>query len=199
MATTGDSIGPWTLGERLGVGGNATVWRASRDGGEDVALKLSNTTKTQHERYRRFVQEIEFLRELGDFPGVLPLLDAHLPQRPRSAGRRRGRLPGPHRQRPPGPWPEPAQPSPSASCGGTPPQHRCRAAPQRPRRHPGPAPAGHHKPVKPTSPHLPRPCPSPPTTRPLRPLRRGTTPVAAGRQSSLGVGVDPDGCRSCRW
>jgi Protein kinase domain len=88
MATTGDSIGPWTLGERLGVGGNATVWRASRDGGgEEVALKLINTTKTQHEPYRRFVQEIEFLRELGDFPGVLPLLDAHLPPRPSRADR----------------------------------------------------------------------------------------------------------------
>jgi serine/threonine protein kinase len=85
MATTGDSIGPWTLGDRLGVGGNATVWRASRDGGDDVALKVIKTTKTQHEPYRRFVQEIEFLRELGDFPGVLPLLDAHLPQRPSSA------------------------------------------------------------------------------------------------------------------
>jgi serine/threonine protein kinase len=87
MATTGDSIGPWTLGERLGVGGNATVWRASRHGGEDVALKVINTTKTQHEPYRRFVQEIEFLRELGEFPGVLPLLEAHLPQRPSSAER----------------------------------------------------------------------------------------------------------------
>src|SRR6266511_4089453 len=87
MVPTGDLIGPWTLREKLGAGGNATVWRASRDGGEDVALKVINTTKTQREPYRRFMQEIEFLRELGDFPGVLPLLDAHLPQRPSSADR----------------------------------------------------------------------------------------------------------------
>src|SRR6266545_2618214 len=87
MIPTGDLIGPWTLCEKLGVGGNATVWRASRDSGEDVALKVINATKTQREPYRRFVQEIEFLRGLGDFPGVLPLLDAHLPQRPSSADR----------------------------------------------------------------------------------------------------------------
>jgi serine/threonine protein kinase len=85
MATTGDSIGPWTLRDKLGAGGNATVWRGSRDGGDDVALKVINTTKTQREPYRRFAQEIEFLRRLGDFPGVLPLLDAHLPQRPKGA------------------------------------------------------------------------------------------------------------------
>jgi len=87
MATTGNSIGPWTPREKLGAGGNATVWRASRDGGEDVALKVINTTKTQREPYRRFVQEIEFLQRLGDFPGVLPLLDAYLPQRPRGTDR----------------------------------------------------------------------------------------------------------------
>jgi Protein tyrosine and serine/threonine kinase len=46
-----------------------------------------NTTKAQREPYRRFVQEIEFLRSLGDFLGVLPLLDAHLPERPSSADR----------------------------------------------------------------------------------------------------------------
>jgi serine/threonine protein kinase len=87
MATIGDSIGPWTLRDKLGVGGNATVWSASRDDGEVVALKVINTTKTQREPYRRFVQEVEFLRRLDDFPGVLPLLDAHLPQRPSSADR----------------------------------------------------------------------------------------------------------------
>jgi serine/threonine protein kinase len=83
MATSGDSIGPWTLHEKLGVGGNATVWRASHKDGEVVTLKLINTTKAQHEPYRRFIQEVQFLQKLGDFPGVLPLLDAHLPERPK--------------------------------------------------------------------------------------------------------------------
>lgn len=85
MPATGDSIPPWTRREKLGAGGNATVWRASRDGGDDVALKVIKNTRIQSEPYRRFVQEIEFLRRLGDFAGVLPLLDAYLPQRPGSA------------------------------------------------------------------------------------------------------------------
>jgi hypothetical protein len=50
-----------------------------KDGGV-VALKLINTTTAQHEPYRRFMQEVQFLQKLGDFPGVLPLLDAHLPE-----------------------------------------------------------------------------------------------------------------------
>src|SRR5919197_3124805 len=36
---------------------------------------------------RLVVQEIEFHRSLGVFPGVLPLLDAHLPERPSTADR----------------------------------------------------------------------------------------------------------------
>jgi serine/threonine protein kinase len=78
MVTTGDSIGPWTVQEKLGSGGNASVWRASHDGGDVVALKVISTTKAQRESYRRFVQEIQFLQSIGDFPGVLPLLDFNL-------------------------------------------------------------------------------------------------------------------------
>jgi len=85
--SNGRTVGPWTLHEKLGSGGNATVWRATRASGDEAALKVINTTKAQREPYRRFVQEIEFLRSLGDFPGVLPLLDAHLPERPSSADR----------------------------------------------------------------------------------------------------------------
>lgn len=87
MVTTRDTIGPWTLQEKLGSGGNASVWRASHDGGDAVALKVISTTKAQREPYRRFIQEIQFLRSLGDFPGVLPLLDSHLPERPSSTDR----------------------------------------------------------------------------------------------------------------
>ena len=50
--------------------------RATRASGDEAALKVINTTKAQREPYRRFVQEIEFLRSLGDFPGVFaPLRD----------------------------------------------------------------------------------------------------------------------------
>lgn len=76
-------LGPWILGEKLGQGGNATVWRATREeGGAEVALKLIQAKKATKEPYRRFIREIETLRSLGDFPGVLPLLDAYLPEEP---------------------------------------------------------------------------------------------------------------------
>src|SRR5690242_19213314 len=67
------TVGPWTLHERLGHGGNASVWKATRPGaGTAVALKLINTTKIEREPYQRFVREIEFLRGHQDVPGLLP-------------------------------------------------------------------------------------------------------------------------------
>jgi hypothetical protein len=75
-------IGPWDLGDKLGAGGNATVWRATRENGAFVALKVVNSTKVHREPYMRFVHEIAVLRTIGDEPGVLPLLDAHLPEQP---------------------------------------------------------------------------------------------------------------------
>jgi hypothetical protein len=77
------TVGPWTLGERLGRGGNATVWTGTRAGSTTaVALKLINTTKVEREPYQRFVREIEFLRDHQDIPGLLPLLDAYMPDQP---------------------------------------------------------------------------------------------------------------------
>lgn len=79
-------IGPWTIRRRLGKGGNATVWRAVRDEvGQPVALKVLQATKTRSERYRRFVTEVEFMASLGEMPGILPLLDYHLPDSPSKA------------------------------------------------------------------------------------------------------------------
>jgi len=76
-------VGPWTLGERLGRGGNATVWAASRPGHDGpVALKVINVTKVDREPYKRFVREIGFLREHHEVQGLLPLVDAHLPHEP---------------------------------------------------------------------------------------------------------------------
>jgi serine/threonine protein kinase len=86
MTETSGTVGPWTLHERLGRGGNATVWTATRpDFPSPVALKLINTTKVEKEPYQRFVREIEFLGEHKAVPGVLPLIDAHLPDHPSKA------------------------------------------------------------------------------------------------------------------
>ena len=76
-------VGPWTLEKRLGRGGNATVWEATRSGHEgSVALKIINVNNVEREPYQRFVREIGFLREHQTVSGILPLLDAHLPEEP---------------------------------------------------------------------------------------------------------------------
>jgi serine/threonine protein kinase len=79
---TGALIGGWLLGRKLGAGGNAVVWEATRGGDAPVALKVLNTLKASQEPYRRFVREVETMRSLAESEGVLPLLDAHLPSRP---------------------------------------------------------------------------------------------------------------------
>jgi hypothetical protein len=77
-----EKVGPWTLQGKLGSGGNATVWRATGRLDEAVALKILNTHRAGREPYHRFVREIDFLRSLDDSAGVLPLVDAYLPETP---------------------------------------------------------------------------------------------------------------------
>lgn len=80
-------IGPWTLGELLGEGGNAEVFRATDSSGREVALKVITARSAERERYKRFVQEITVLRNLGDVAGILPVIDAYLPEKPTKADR----------------------------------------------------------------------------------------------------------------
>ncbi|MHB1345439.1 MAG: protein kinase domain-containing protein, partial [Thermoleophilia bacterium] len=76
-------FGPWRLEAKLGKGGNATVWRATRSDDEGpLALKVIDATKPTREQYQRFVREIGFLRSISDPDGVLPLIDAYLPEAP---------------------------------------------------------------------------------------------------------------------
>lgn len=79
---TSKSVGPWTLHELLGEGGNAEVFRATDDVGREVALKLITTKNAERERYKRFAQEIAVLRSLDDTTGVLPVVDSYLPGKP---------------------------------------------------------------------------------------------------------------------
>jgi serine/threonine protein kinase len=75
---TGDRIGDFTVGSRIGGGGNADVFEAA--GGHcTVALKVLRTRRVESEPYQRFRREIDVLRSIGAQPGVLPLLDFHLP------------------------------------------------------------------------------------------------------------------------
>lgn len=76
-------VGPWELHRELGRGGNATVWIATRGASERrVALKVLNTSKATREPYLRFIREIQFLQSIDDQQGLLPVLDAYLPEKP---------------------------------------------------------------------------------------------------------------------
>ena len=64
------------------------VWRATREGTEgDWAVKVVKATKADKEPYQRFIAEIGFLRSLEDPRGVLPLVNAYLPEQPSSQDR----------------------------------------------------------------------------------------------------------------
>ena len=64
------------------------MWAATRtDSERESALKILNTTKAHREPYLRFVREINFLKDLKDPTGILPMLNSHLPDTPTSHGK----------------------------------------------------------------------------------------------------------------
>jgi serine/threonine protein kinase len=79
--TIGEKISGWQIEKLLGTGGNGEVWRAVR-AGSTAAVKFLKQVPADSEPYKRFVNETTVLRQLGVRPGILPLLDAHLPLRP---------------------------------------------------------------------------------------------------------------------
>ncbi len=82
--STGDTLDGWTLIEHLGHGGNAHVWRARHADLGKAALKV--LSRKGGDRWQRFRDEIHVMRDLGNHPGVLPLLDSQLPD-PGTPGR----------------------------------------------------------------------------------------------------------------
>ena len=81
IAAAGAKIGPWTLVQELGSGGNGEVWEATRDG-ETRALKLLK--KLKGEPLDRFLREVKTQLACTDDPGVLPIVDSYLPEQPSS-------------------------------------------------------------------------------------------------------------------
>jgi serine/threonine-protein kinase len=73
----GDKIGTWRLEERISGGGNGVVWRVSKNGQPDRALKilrkLSPTTRD------RLQAEIGALKMAAGVDGIVPLLDHDIP------------------------------------------------------------------------------------------------------------------------
>jgi serine/threonine-protein kinase len=76
----GARVGPWLLHERLGTGGQATVWRASRVDAlpaREVALKLPLIHRDGSQLAARFAREREILARLSH-PHIAPLYAAGL-------------------------------------------------------------------------------------------------------------------------
>jgi serine/threonine protein kinase len=74
----GGEFGGWLPGDEIGRGANSRVYRAQR--GEDRAvIKISSAWRPDTERHRRFVREIDAMVALADDPGVMPLIDCHVP------------------------------------------------------------------------------------------------------------------------
>jgi tetratricopeptide (TPR) repeat protein len=73
--TPGDRVGPYVLGELLGVGGMATVYRAVDDTGSVVAVKILHPGKAQTDEVKRFEREFLALRDLRH-PSVVQVFEA---------------------------------------------------------------------------------------------------------------------------
>jgi len=79
----------YTVKGSLGRGGNADVWRALDGSGKLVAVKVLRIENAKADSYPRFQREVREHAQLTHerVPGVLPLLDQHLPVRPSRADR----------------------------------------------------------------------------------------------------------------
>ena len=74
----GQKFGEWVLVSQLGAGGNGQVWRVSRPGWEDHAIKLLNSINPIS--YARFKAEVTALSALVTLPGVVPMIDKFMPR-----------------------------------------------------------------------------------------------------------------------
>ena len=70
-------VGGWEVHNSVGKGGNAEVFRVTRNG-QTGAMKMLKTQHCEPKRLARFRDEIEALRRCSDIPGVLPVFDFDL-------------------------------------------------------------------------------------------------------------------------
>ncbi|HCU97632.1 MAG TPA: hypothetical protein DHU96_34945 [Actinobacteria bacterium] len=79
----GTTCGDWRILDRIDGGGNGEVYRCQGLDGTEAAIKiLKRGPDRRGDRMPRFRNEIHFLRERRDYPGVLPMLDYALPDDP---------------------------------------------------------------------------------------------------------------------
>src|ERR1035441_244982 len=74
----GLQFGQWVLkGEKpLGTGGNGEVWLAENSKGIKAAIKFLLNENIGTQRETRFRDEIQFLKNEINRPGILPLIDS---------------------------------------------------------------------------------------------------------------------------
>jgi hypothetical protein len=82
LLEVGQQVGDWTVVGFIDEGGNGEVWEVADDEGRPAAMKVLRDRRAESVAYRRFHREIDTVRGLGDHPGVLPILDARLPDEP---------------------------------------------------------------------------------------------------------------------
>ena len=74
-------LGRFTIIGELASTTHSRVWEAVDENGVHVAVKELKVRSADKEPYRRFRDEVSFHRS-GPHPGVLPVLDAHVPEKP---------------------------------------------------------------------------------------------------------------------
>jgi len=75
--------GGWSIGNKIGGGGNGDVYRCTGTNGIDAAIKvLRRARHPPRDRIVRFRNEVHFLISQGRRPGVMWLLDYALPDDP---------------------------------------------------------------------------------------------------------------------
>jgi hypothetical protein len=75
------TLGRWRLVDRIAATRHSVVW-LGENGGEQAALKQLTARKQDAEPYLRFRDEVELHARMGARPGVLPVLEAHVPEEP---------------------------------------------------------------------------------------------------------------------
>jgi serine/threonine-protein kinase len=72
------TVGPWKLGERIGGGGQGSVFKATRGEGTAAAVKVIGLSKPK--KKARFIQEVRIHALLSESqaPNVMPVLDHNL-------------------------------------------------------------------------------------------------------------------------
>lgn len=83
----GQQLGRWTVVRFIDEGGNGEVWEVTEPEGKPAALKILRDHRVRSVAYQRFRREIETVQGLGERPGVLPVVDSHLPEAPSKRNR----------------------------------------------------------------------------------------------------------------